>query len=408
MQCGGENLSLLRAKEDGIALSLNYILMVSSITDAPTFIELNEQLLKNFFLNAALLDNRGTALEQMLKDLLPAEQQKRNRIFINHIPQVWLPGGFGFQTLKIHDYIETIGLVANRVHEIEDKRFVIKNRHAVLIYPDAINVPVVAKGTDLNSLKRDIGWGEYLVGDVDKEHFSKRYPAFISMAPGDAIHYFNHIKVKSMFDSIADKSVANAVIAKLLLIDVGRRFFQVDKRGILRFIVDAFILPLLGRATQKIVLINTLKGHNDLSDMIKQQRGQKGGFFEPYNPLEKLLLPGTVVLNNVVIITKGKFASDEHKSMFLNDVDISFVYEDVAWGYHITPGSALTESYGWNFREIDFHEHKEFFDKHKRKIEENNKSSSAVEQKSIPEVIEQTLQKIGNVKERHSYKNDSA
>lgn len=261
---GGQNLSLLQWREKDVALTFNYILIVSSITDAPITKKLTEQFLKDYFLNAALIDSKG-GLEKLLKDLVPEEQRTSNRMFLNQLPQVWLPGGIGFQTLKISDYIEIIGLVTNRVHELEDKPFIIKNRHAILIYPDAIKVPMVVEPTDVISLKREGTWTEFVIGDPQREYFSKRYPAFISMIPGHAIHYFEDIRVKPLFDNQSEQSILTRPLA---IIDLAKRYMGSGKRGILRFITDSFILPTLQRATQKIMLIDTLTGHNDLTEVI--------------------------------------------------------------------------------------------------------------------------------------------
>ena len=143
---GGKNINLLKMSDTGITFSHNFILIVGSATDAPTYVE-NEQ--EKFYLHyynfSAFLQDKGTSLNKLLQEINTLNMHTDSPHGTSNIPQVWLPGGLGFQTFNIDERLFILGNVLVRVHEDEKKPITISDKQAVLVYPQSIKVPVIVK-----------------------------------------------------------------------------------------------------------------------------------------------------------------------------------------------------------------------------------------------------------------------
>ncbi len=340
----GKNLKLIQFANTGAAQLLNYILIIGATTDAPVYGHID---LISFFDGAASLEDKSNSLDRLLTKVLPETEMELSQ-FISNIPQIWLPGGLGFQTYNIHNRIENIGLVKNLVHEIEHKPFEINKKLAVLIYPSKINVPMevnVASTPVHSEEKRE--WISLSVS-FGGQIFEK-YPTFISMLPGDAIHFFKHITVVTP---------------------------SFERMGLLTFMRDSF-LNISGRETKKTTLIDTLHGNNDFEDILmaeRRKRVKRVGKTAIKEPLHELVnLPSDLELKKVIIESSGKLlynpSAETEQQQFLFHIYIAFEFQGNAWEFTATQDTIKNEPIGWNFKKIDVLQHQQYYNKLQKKLD---------------------------------------
>lgn len=174
---GGKNLTLLELTDEGIQVNHNFILIVGAISDSeiisPKF-EIGRIFLK-YFLTAAQLRDRGKSLNELLLSVSATGKVSgiTRPILAARIPQIWLPGGIGFQTFNIEKEVFVLGKAVLAKYTEDEKPIVIKGPEAVLVYPQIIPVPIKIIATQLN---------------VDRN-----WPEFISMNRELGTHYFTKI-----------------------------------------------------------------------------------------------------------------------------------------------------------------------------------------------------------------------
>lgn len=364
-RAGGKNLRLLEFDALGIARNHQFILMVGSITDSPIWIApfgSTEQMILLFFNYAALIQDKGASLNRLLllfsKNVNPGDLSLHGT---EQIPQVWLPGGMGFQTFNIDNYILVLGNVMARVHADEQKPIIVNNKQAILLYPLKVSAPLYITPfleTSLFSFigsileqKKKLIWPympmvtesafwqdrdsttqkqiferlqkEYpaLQTPVDESKQAYLYPQIISMIKAHAIHYLKEIRLDS------DKNIPSA--------------------GVIRFLRDAF-LDIAQRTTQKAFYIDKLSGYNDISLLLEASRILKG-IITPH-ALEQKLAPyknQPITLSFVYIQTVYKPVSK------INQFKVSFVFDDTAWEFTDEQVQTLwPTTHAWNFKSV--------------------------------------------------------
>ena len=401
---GGKNIDLLqfeKAIDDRYIKPLNYILIVAGVTDAPIFIErAAQQFFHGFFDLAAKREGKGKMLDNLLVAINTMNIDSGSPHGAANIPQVWLPGGLGFQTFNIDKRVASLGPVKVRVHEEENKPINLPNTtRAVLLYTGSIKAPIKAglaqfhekmtqeKALEKELLVRKAAWENLpsvveLIYELQKdlakankkefptinqlnakgissedkihEAINFLYPQFISMIHGDAKHHFKKIEVKPSPE-------------------VPKEF-----TGVMHFIRDAF-LEAAGRITTKKFVIDELTGNNDISLLLELGRLESYPIdpsepleevseeefdfeFEEIpdedvkeneedlsptqpHPLEELLkekINQPITLKNVQIKTHGKT---------LYGKTITFEYGGITWGLHAAGDimSKLEDPAHWNF-----------------------------------------------------------
>ena len=146
---GGKNIDLLqfeKAIDNRYIKPLNYILIVGGITDTPTVVERDaQQFYHGFFDLAAKREGKGKMLDNLLVEINRMNLASGSPHGTTNIPQVWLPGGLGFQTFNIDKRVASLGPVKVRVHEEENKPINLPNTtRAVLVYTGSIKAPIKA------------------------------------------------------------------------------------------------------------------------------------------------------------------------------------------------------------------------------------------------------------------------
>jgi hypothetical protein len=391
---GGEILTYLKFKEDinndKIFFPLNFIIIVNSIGDIPTFAAsyaVSYLKTRSFF--APIFDiaqNLGNDTYHSLSNLLrilgefnPVTQD----IFAQaNIPQIILPGGIEIQSLTPSDSVMVIGKVKARVAELENKPIAVYPRKLhdnpkfehmlnVLVYPQLISMPVIVRSShlpldiDLKQLTKkqwenlptfsDILTRNEKFFDAEKQLiFTKRidisklknnqylYPNIISMIHGNSSQFFR----KMVFKGNAFKGSG----------------------GILMALRDAFC-NLTERLTKKIFYIESLEGPNDLSLILKAKRALANNPNEL--PLEKEL-PGDgapIVLQNVTISTQDEYGMEILVQFQINKMAWQYKYEAFHW-----ESPEVFKPQWWNFLEINASEYEKKFKEATRTIIHNNKS----------------------------------
>lgn len=114
---GGKNRNLLQFKKDinndNVLNALNFILIISATTDAQTT-GFNYKSFFEFDYDPKAFE--GTYILQALLEIISGDLRSPEQI-----PQVWLPGGLGFQSLALCGCIKILGNVFVTIHEQENK-----------------------------------------------------------------------------------------------------------------------------------------------------------------------------------------------------------------------------------------------------------------------------------------------
>ncbi len=346
--------------EENVLRNLDYILIVGSITDKTTWTFSGGQSNKLFYQlysDAALLQGKGKLLDTLLNNLNSLYRHSGSPHGSSNIPQVWLPGGLGFQTYQINNKVQIIGNVKARVHEEEKRNIVLSDSlMAVLVYANRIEVPILVKPHVLKIESRQDLRNEFVdlrakwiknipnvaealllvqklpeklesysalkpILSKDSENriaikaLNLLYPEFISMLRGNSIQYFSKIVLRPPEGE------------------------EKELTGVMHFIRDTFF-DIGDQATTKTFLIEELIGNNDISALLELSR-LKNGDADPH-PLEKQLansIGKKITLEKVIIETSKHYAQ------------LRFIFDGTAWSFGFEPKQPIF----WNFVQ-DFHE----------------------------------------------------
>lgn len=388
---GGENLNLLEfdrtVNKEHILRSLDYILIVGSITDMPIYgFERTSEVYYRFYNNAAWLQDRGKSLDLLLYDLSIFYRHPFSLHGSSALPQVWLPQGLGFQTYQINDKVQILGQVRVRAHEDEHRAIRLPNSTVVLLlYVMSVDVPlliwphimdpadlIISRGVEVAS--RTLRWGnvpniaellkksktKFLVeGGLKKKIASAlhHYPALV--------HMLTKLADVPTFEQIPDGwynigSAINLIYPEFISMlrgDLTTQYIQkielqppVGKEreltGVLHFIRDAFF-DMGDRATMKSFLLEELVGNNDISALLELHRLLDRNIKEPY-PLELKLrsaIGKRITLRKIYIMTK-------HDSAY-----IRFIYDNTAWEFSFVISEETLSPDFWKFEQIDLKEY---------------------------------------------------
>jgi hypothetical protein len=140
---GGQNSNKLQFETiDGQnkLLNLHFTVILGSISDEKTYTnKLTAVKWKIFF---EMTKNKNSLHE--LITALSIDQKHPSRS--SNIPQVWVPGGYGFQTYNVDNHIKILSKALVTAHEDEHRPIVIpKSAEVVLVYPQEIHTPVILK-----------------------------------------------------------------------------------------------------------------------------------------------------------------------------------------------------------------------------------------------------------------------
>ncbi len=419
---GGENLNLLEfdtAVSNKVLRNLNYIVIVSSITDRSTWFTCKGQtneLFYKLYSNAARLQGKGESLDTLLNDLSDLYRHPDSPHGSSNIPQVWLPGGLGFQTYKINEKVQILGNVKIKKHEDEKSQIVLPNSSMVaLIYAKSINIPLKVwpheirmKGSytyinvhdEVYRLRKE--WGQvrnvaellsyYSPYDL-KNTVTQRpssYPGLIHILaklPSVPIltkqtSEWEKLSLKRAFQEVADNAVMLLYpeFISMLRGNLTTQYFnkieleppvgkERELTGVMHFIRDAFF-DIEDRSTTKTFLIEELIGNNDISALLELSRLANNVAYP--QPLEAKLgnsIGKQIRLKKVIITT------DE------DNAHLDFIFGDTAWSFSFKPTKQMT-SYLWNFKQTDAGSHYHDFIK-------KNPRPEKIDQKPISEILGQ-------------------
>lgn len=154
---GGKNSTLLQfdqAVESKTLLNLNYIVIIASVSDRQTRGSNRTPFMHQDFFEK-------TANESSLGDII---KSLTTRLEVNSIPQIWVPGGYGFQTYQVDERVKILSKALVAAREDENRPIIVsETTQVILVYPQEINVPVIIKSPQvvLVSMLKDVSRNSY-------------------------------------------------------------------------------------------------------------------------------------------------------------------------------------------------------------------------------------------------------
>jgi hypothetical protein len=355
---GGSNRTLLETTQSGIQINHNFILILNSVANEVSTGEFPKDFsyATFFFNNAAQIQDKGSSFDIFWEDLAKSKISSGDTSVhgFQNIPQVWFPGGIGFQSADIPDLVFSLGNVALKAAKENNESIPIMGDALVLVHPTVIDVPLevypIMVSHDINKKK----WEqiphifELTFSKNDKQIFSKivtklivpglenftgspdagkvlldsLYPQFISLNTSGSGHLFEEINVQNIYFGESGT-----------ILGVGL--------GVIHFIRDAF-LDVNQDSQSRIYFIDKLTGFNDVSLLLEASRLARNDpnkhFLEDY--LQNFV-GQNITLENVMILTNN------------NNVRFSiyFAIADTYWQYTSTQAQEDAKKLNWwNFR----------------------------------------------------------
>ncbi|QQR49703.1 hypothetical protein IPF37_02570 [bacterium] len=180
---GGKNLNKIELSENNSTNVLddyNFTLMVFSTNDdviQETFPK-TQAFIRNFFNQTAQFADKGPGLDELMKSFVKFNpHQDYSKHGTSNLPQIWLPHGKGFQTFNLGAEIEIINKVQTRIHKENNEPFVIKDKKAVLLYSNNIEIPInIISTQSINKNNRSTKhfWNELPVGTETFDHLATK------------------------------------------------------------------------------------------------------------------------------------------------------------------------------------------------------------------------------------------
>lgn len=144
---GGRNSTLLQFDQaigHQALLNLNFTVIVASVSDSYTMYSEQTAFKWIKFFELASAQAKPSALISLLASEKALDVD--GSLNIAGIPQIWIPGGYGFQTFNVDKRIKILSKVLVAAHEDEGRPIIIpKDAQVVLIYPKEINVPIIVE-----------------------------------------------------------------------------------------------------------------------------------------------------------------------------------------------------------------------------------------------------------------------
>lgn len=145
---GGKNLSLLQF-ENAVTVNHKYPLIVIGTTDEPEHAGFSLKAVAEY---TAFFQDRGESLTNLLRLFQDLETTTPHKT--QNIPQVWLPGGMGFQAFNVEERVLVLDTVTQKIYEEEKKPLIVQKSEAILIYPQHIDINLLINPWKLSSLEQ--------------------------------------------------------------------------------------------------------------------------------------------------------------------------------------------------------------------------------------------------------------
>lgn len=399
---GGSNRKLLETTQAGIQINHNFILILNSVaneTITATFPK-DFAYASFFFNNAAQIQDKGSSFDTLWEDLAKGKlnSYKDSVHGLQNIPQVWFPGGIGFQSANIEDLVLTIGNVLLKSSKENNEPILVIGEALVLVYPPVIDVPLFVYPTRLENPINKKNWEHiphffelpfsknnqelYLkiitelvvpllqtfspsIDQASVRLFDSLYPQFISLNTTGSSHLFSEINVENI---MLDKT------SKLKGVGM----------GVIQFIRDAF-LDVNEHSEARIYFIDKLTGFNDISLLLEGSRLVRNDsnkhILESY--LQNLVKQN-ITLENVMILINNR------NTRFT----LYFAIGDTYWHYSSTLAQEDSKTFNWwNFKMAGDVRNSYDADYLKYKNQLVQKPES-INQKSISSVLEEKQRQI--------------
>ncbi len=384
---GGQNRTLLETTQDGVQINHNFILILGSISNSIVVSDVENRFMsiRNFFNISAAIEDKGTSINNLLRHIVQFAGTSKSYHGATGFPQIWFPGGYGFQTPQIVNGTLTLGNVFLKTHKENRQSITIENVLIVLLYPRLIDVPLLVKPFNVGSpitkewknlaflfehsffkdipesaqqsvidkLKAEKILPDFLsqLPSLANENNPENpnyylYPQFISMEPGRADYYFSKINVSSELH--------------------GKRIAQ----GLLQFIRDSFFDP--SKESDHEYLIDSLTGLNDISLTLAASRMLANKEKHPLEEIMKDHIDKEITLKNIIISSLSNY--------------IGFEFDNTVWIFrseYFTQDP--TKEMRWNFQTWDVKEYENWY----KIAKEALLSGKPVPQKSISEILKE-------------------
>lgn len=391
---GGQNRTLLETTQDGVQTNHTFTLILGSISNSTVISEPDSLFvtLVIFFNNAGFIQDKGTSINNLMRYITRFDATSESYHGATRFPQIWFPGGYGFQTPQMVNGALTLGNVFLKTHKENNQPINVENTLVILLYPRVIDVPLTIIPFNLGAnLKRQWKKLAFVSEDSFFAHISTPiqqsiidglraenilpdyllqlpevaqannpvnpnyylYPQFISMAPGKADYLFSNITV---ITQLHGKQIAG---------------------GILQFIRDAFFDPV--KKTEHTYFIDSLTGTNDISLTLAASRLLARN--NDKHPLEILLkdrINKEITLKNVIIDSLNTY--------------IGFQIDNTAWALNqnnLTDDPTIQMR--WNFYSLDNKVYEDNYKSHKQQL---LKGDTTLSQKNISTILQEKQQQI--------------
>lgn len=378
---GGELKTILETTKDGVQTNHNFIFILGSISNSIviTSLGLHHERMNIFLNNAGYIQDKGSSINNLIRQLVYFNPTEDSPHGATAFPQIWFPGGYGFQTPQIINGTLALGNVFLKTHKENNQPITIDIAIIVLLYPQIIDVPLIISPINMgriiqkdfknyifvfedlfftnssdqmrviNGLKAEKVLPDYLsqlpvlaqVSNAANPNYYL-YPQFISMSPKTADYLFSNISISTQLQG---KQVA---------------------QGVLQFIRDAFFDP--SKKSDHTYYIDYLSGTNDISLTLAASRLLAN--VKDKHPLEQILkdrINEKIILKNVIIDPKN----------------IIFEIDNTAWLIRPAINNDPTKQMRWDFKSIDAKEYEQTYKNTVEKLLAGKLSS----QKSISEVL---------------------
>lgn len=391
---GGQNRTLLETTKEGIQTNHNFTLILASISDSIVISSTSADFIKAriFFNNSGFIQDKGTSINNLLRYIIMFGSDPESPHGATGFPQIWFPGGYGFQTPQMVNGALTLGNVFLKTHKENNQPINIENTLVILLYPTVINVPLTIapfnmgakvrkewkhlaflsedsffvnisapiQQSIIDGLKAENILPEYLsqlpevaqaTNPANPNYYL--YPQFISMAPGKANYLFSSISTTTQSQG---KQIAG---------------------GVLQFIRDAFFDPV--KKSDHTYFIDSLTGTNDISITLAASRLLAQ--VKDKHPLEELLKNRAnkeITLKNVIIDSFNTY--------------IGFQIDNTTWAFNknnLTDNPTITMR--WNFGQIDNKEYEDYYKLLKQQIHKGDTTNS---QKSISAILQEKQRQV--------------
>lgn len=359
---GGRNANLLqfdRVIGNNTLLRLNFTVILGSISDDVAMATNIGAKWNAFFTFAA---SAAWPLGNMLKAL--NEDTAPSHISVHgstNIPQVWIPGGYGFQTYQVDTRVKILSKVLVAAHEDEQRTINIPNTtEVILVYPKKIDVPLKIDlleklmATHDELLMRNTAWHNVpsvveLLIDLPEATVSSMQDApalagLMTEYPNFRKHAESLIDAAYRYPGFVSmlKSANNEHTIKRIELAVAPSDNSALAGGVMEFIRDACVpssAAQLGQSPQVLFQtykINELTGINDISLLLELVRVKEGSEVSELENIMRPFIGQTITLENVVVRSVSKI------------VTIEFQFQDVTWSATIDYPGTLG-NIGWKF-----------------------------------------------------------